>query len=306
MLVVLWLSTATAVEAPPAVRPFLATSYARAPSAGFDAPAGAEFSATEFQLGAGVLHFATGGLDAGIGVDYQYTHYEYEGIAGRDRDLHRLQFPVNLTATRNGRRIAAVLAPGIATSSNVFKDPLDELTGDDLYVTGRVEIQTPMAGRSAWLAGLAYDRGFGEPILYPVAGVAHARGEHLWLRLAFPDSAARFAATAEHTLEARLFPAGAQWHVVSEEIDDDFDYRVEAWRAQFTWSYRPKLGWWRRLSLDASLGYEFARHHEFTDDQRVRIDTGADDEVFFAVGLRLGEAPLPYTNGSALLQPQWQ
>ncbi len=87
-----------------------------------------------------------------------------------------------------------------------------------------------------------------------------------------------------------MFPAGSEWHVVSDELATDFDYSAEAWRAQVWWSYgmRPKL------FLDLSLGYEFGRHFDFIDDTGTRIDTDVEDQFFFSFGLRFGRAPILY------------
>jgi hypothetical protein len=80
--------------------------------------------------------------------------------------------------------------------------------------------------------------------------------------------------------------------VLSEELNDDFDYEVESWRARATWS----LGFKKMIWVDLSAGYEFNRSYEFVDDRGRVIDTDAEDQFFVSIGLRLGNAPLPYTN----------
>lgn len=273
--------------------PFAAANYAHIPAADLAAGASAELEVTDVQLAGGIPFRGMGAVGV-LGLDYQYTHNEYSGIDGRDRDLHRLQIPVSVGGTYREMRLVGTVAPGVATSSNVFKDPFGEMTADDLFVTGRVTATWSFgAGRLAQL-GVAYDRSFGDPTVYPVAAVELLGDRRLQVRLAFPDPAVRFQWNDRHQWSARLFPAGQQWHVVSEEIDDDFDYEMKALRAQLTWSWRAR----QSLVVDVSAGWEFGRQHEFTDDLATRFSAEADDQLFVVIGLRRTSAPILYSQGS--------
>ena len=233
--------------------------------------------------------------DLDVAIDYQYTRYEYEGIDGRNRDLHRLQVPVHFSRALKQWRFEGYVAPGVSTSSNVFKDLFNRGSSDDLFVSARLEWHREFAARN-WIVGLAYDRLFGEPTLYPVVGVELSPSPDLHLRLAFPDPALRYRFSDRITLLGRLFPAGHEWHVVSDDFTSEFDYHVEAFRAQTSLNVQA----WRALSIDMALGYEFGREHRFTDDTGTRIESRIDDQWFFALGFRLGSAELPYTHGGHL------
>ena len=80
--------------------------------------------------------------------------------------------------------------------------------------------------------------------------------------------------------------------MVSDELNDDFDYEVEAIRLQGVWSYRFAGSAW----LDLSLGYEFDRRHRFVDDTGRTIDSAVDDQWLLSAGLRWGDGPVPYTH----------
>ena len=72
-----------------------------------------------------------------------------------------------------------------------------------------------------------------------------------------PEFAARFERTSrawrgDGGWQGRIFPAGHQWRVVSDDFTRSFDYRVEAVRAEINWNLRI----WRQLSLD-SIGNMF-------------------------------------------------
>jgi hypothetical protein len=276
--------------------PFLALSVTRQPSAGFsDTPSTAAVRAKENQVYAGFRRFEAAGGTIDLGFDYQYTRYVYDGIDGRNRDLHRFQFPLEYRATLEGWAIDGSIAPGISTSSNVLKEFFDRIGSDDLFATARVVGRRETSSRS-WVLGLAYDRTFGRPLVYPIAGLEMSASDRLDLRLAFPDPGFRYRWSDGQSLSGRLFPSGHQWHVMTDDFDAEFDYRVEGVRAQLSWSIRL----WRAITLDVSGGYEFARKHYLTDGRGVRIESGVDDQWLFLIGLRAGQAPLPYTHGSQL------
>ena len=243
----------------------------------------------EYQLAASHGLPDAGPLALALGVDYQYTRYEYESIQGRNRDLHRLQLPLRLGYAAGPWQVAGGLAPGVSTSSNVMKDLLDEVSGDDLLITARLEASHGKGDGVRWLVGLAWDRAFGAERLYPIAGAVLTPAATLTARLAFPESAVRWQLAQRQELLMRIAPAGHEWHVVSEELQADFDYAVEAWRGELIWSHRL----WRALVLDIGAAYETGRHHEFVDDRGVVIDSDVDDALVFSVGIRLGEAEIP-------------
>ncbi len=245
----------------------------------------------EAQLSAGLLKAQRGAGELTLGFDYQYTRYAYTGVAGRDRDLHRVQLPVRFSWQQHRWRLDGLFAAGVSTSSNVIKDPFNEMSADDVQITAGAAARGGDPRRQ-WVAGLAYSAAFGRPGAYPIIGAELTPTERLWVRVAFPDTALRLILTPHQTLTARLFPAGHQWHVVSDQLGDDFDYRFQAVRAQLSWSYR----WRSRLTLDLSLGYETGRHHLFVDDSGTRVDLDAEDQVLLAVGFRFGVAPLPHTH----------
>ena len=227
-----------------------------------------------------------------VGLDYGYTRYEYTGIDGRNRDLHRLQVPMRVQAAAYGWRFDAHVAPGVSTSSNVFQDPFGRWSGDDVIVTAAFEARRPASGSPGWLLGLAYDRAWGRPRLYPVAGVELAPAPDVRLRLAFPDSSLDYDLSPAHSLAWRIYPSGHQWHVVSDELVAKFDYRVQAVRTDLTWSWQFTRG----LILGVTAGYESRTRHRFFDDTGARIAGDAASRWLFGISVRTGRAPLPYTN----------
>jgi len=251
----------------------------------------------EYRAWAGFGGWRAGAWRLGLGLDYEYTRYEYDGVAGRDRDLHRLQLPLRFARERGAWQLAGHVAPGVSTSSNVMQDLFSEGSGEDLLLTARLEASRARGSGSAWLLGAAYDRAFGSPAIYPVLGVAYAPAPGQRLRLAFPETAWQYAASSRLTWFIEVYPAGHEWHVEREELDDDFDYTVEAWRGAAGVSLRVSRATW----LDLTLGYQFAGEHEFTDDLGRRLRVELDSSLAFGFALRLGAAP----RARAHAVPEW-
>jgi hypothetical protein len=276
--------------------PSAAAGYTRLAAVGLSAPPGAEVATKDSRLAACFLAFDGSGHRWTLGMDYLYTRHEYTGVAGRDRDLHRLQLPIGLSLDAGHGRLDAFVAPGVATSSNVFKDLGSRYSGDDFLLTGRIEARIHSSPGSAWLIGLAHDRSFGESRSWPVAGIEYHPTASVGLRLAWPDPALSLARSDRQSLLVEVFPAGQRWHVVSDELGERFDYRMEAWRARATWSIRIAAS----VVIDVSVGWEFGREHGFTDDTGRRIETGAEDGALVGIGLRVGGGPLPRGRGPTL------
>jgi hypothetical protein len=285
---------AAAAEAGENRPPYLAGRYLQSPAASFDdLGPGAEVTTEEHQVALGLFRFDTRNSVFDLGLDYEYTHYDYTNVNSRDRDLHRLQIPLLFESRFDAWQLQGFVAPGVSTSSNIFKDFLNRGSSDDVFATARVAFHKGDDGRP-WFVGLAYDRSFGEPTLYPVAGVELSPTPAIKLRLAFPDPAFNWQISDRQSLQGRIFPAGHQWRVVSDDFTRSFEYRVEAVRAEINWNLRI----WRQLSIDVGLGYDTAREHRFEDDQGLPLVSGVADEWIAAVGFRLGPAVLPYAHGA--------
>jgi hypothetical protein len=273
--------------------PWFAADIGRVPAA--NTTAGAELEAEETRISAAFGRLSLESVILRFGFDYEYSRYEYSGVESRDRDLHRLQLPVHFDSNLGDWQLQGYVAPGISTSSNVMDD-LSGLAGsDDLILTGRVRLQRTRAGRT-WYAGIANDRRFGESLGYPVVGLEFDPKPNVHVRLAFPDPDVTINISGRQSIYAGVYPAGHEWHVVSDDSLSDFDYRVEAWRGQLTW----RLPLWRMLGLDISAGYEFGREHHLSDDAGMRLAIDVRDQWFVAAGFHMGTARIPKAHGSWL------
>jgi len=236
----------------------------------------ARLSGTENRVAIRGQPIAAGEGEFRWALDYAYLRYEYQGLPSRDRDLHRLELP--LTWQRNAALAWTLeLRPLIATSSNVFKDYLNRGSGDDLMLHGRWIVESaPAHGAWRWRAGLAHDDVFGEERVYPVVAALRS-GEAYRLEIGWPWTRVARQLGPGLELGASLGPAGARWHVVSDERDGaSFDYEVEAWRAAVTIAWRRPAGWF----LAMGSGLEFSRRHRLEDDLGGTVDRSVDDASF--------------------------
>lgn len=260
-------------------------------------PEGSGLNGGERQLAVGMTNCKTIDACLSVGLDYQYTRYEFTDIDSRDRDLHRLQIPLTWKHASAKRRTIASLAPGIATSSNVMKDLLKRAGADDLYLTGRLEFQ-PADGQWGPVFGVTYDRAFGQDRLTPVVGFEYRPSVATRIRLAYPDSAIQYQLSGRQHLSWRLFPSGQQWHVVTDDFASQFEYRVEGIRTQLAWQARLA----KQITLFFAGGYEFARRHAFLDDAGGVVDTTVNNSWSLSLGIRFGAAPALLPHGYADLQ----
>lgn len=207
-------------------------------------------------------------------LDYAYQRFEYRDLASRNRDLHRLELP--LSWQRNAPLSWTVeLRPVIASSSNVFKEFWSRNSSDDYMWHGRAILERSSVG-SGWRLGAARDDAFGRESTYPVLAVLR-QADGIQLELGWPVSRIVLEGGRRIELGGELAPAGARWHVVSDERGGaSFDYEVRAWRAGGFLHWRSACG----FLLTSRAGLEFERRHRLEDDRGVVINRAAGEAAF--------------------------
>lgn len=210
-------------------------------------------------------------------LDYAYQRYEYSGLPSRNRDLHRLEVPLSWHGDA-ALSWMIEFRPVIATSSNVFKDLWSRGGADDVMWHGRAIVERRPGGRGwGWRLGAARDDAFGREAIYPVAALVR-RHEGIQMEIGWPVSRAMRDVGRSIRLGGEVVPAGARWHVVSDERDGaSFDYEVRAWRAGAILRWRPAGG----VVLTTRLGLEFDRRHRLEDDTGVTVNRGVGEATYF-------------------------
>ena len=258
----------------------LAISLSRSPAS--DLADGGSLSMQEQHLVINLDRFAVGEALIGIGFDYAYTRFEFERIPSRDRDLHRLQLPLSGEWSSGQWRWRTSIAPGVATSSNVFKDLAERANSDDFLLTGYARAQRTMRNGSLNV-GVAHDRQFGRTRTYPTLAWLSSRERRWTWQIGFPETGATYRVSDAQRLSFRLAPSGQVWHVSSDDFGSRFDYRSESWRATAAWTMPVTDRW----SLVWQVGRDLDRAQAFRDDNLTQVDSTIDDAWVFGVSLRL-------------------
>ena len=211
---------------------------------------------------------------------YAYTRYEFDGLDSRDRDLHSVHVPLQWR-THDGRWFV-VLTPVIATSSNVFKDLVNRGTSDDYDLYARAEYRAPAGnGAIGWRAAVVRDAAFGRPQPYPELALLWNDGR-FEADVGLPRARLDWKARDDLALGVAVAPAGAQWHVVSDERGGaEFDFRARAWRGGLHAAWRP----WRFLRINGQIGIEFARNYAFEDDAGAVVGRDAASAPYWRIDL---------------------
>jgi hypothetical protein len=210
-------------------------------------------------------------------LDYAYQRYEYQGVPSRNRDLHRLELP--LSWHRDAAHSWTVaLRPVIASSSNVFKELRSRGSSDDFMLHGRAILERLPGGTGrGWRLGAARDDAFGRESIYPVFAWLQQQGG-AQIELGWPASRAMLALGRGIEGGGEIAPAGARWHVVSDERDGaSFDYRVRAWRAGIILRWLSESG----FLLTTRAGLEFERRHRLEDDTGALVNRDVGEAAFF-------------------------
>ena len=214
-------------------------------------------------------------------LDYGYQRFEYQGLPSRNRDLHRLELPL---AWRGDAALSwvAEIRPVIASSSNVFQEIWSRGGSDDFLWHGRVLAgHAPGGPRWGWQLGLARDDAFGRERAYPLAALLRQH-QGVTMEIGWPVTRAMIELGRGVAAGGELAPAGARWHVVSDEREGaSFDYEARAWRAGAILRWQTV----RRLALHTRAGLEFERRHHFEDDTGARVNRAVGEAAYLELGV---------------------
>ena len=274
--------TASAAEWSFTPERFITFGIQQMPSSG--AGSNATLRCRLYDMGAGFGAVGVAGGELAVGLGYRYTRFEYEGIASRDRDLHRLSLPLVWRRKPVESAVSAIelaLVPTIATSSNVFQKFWDRGSHEDVYLSGRLAVELP-AGAWTWHLGAAADRLWGASRVYPIVGGERRFGERWHARLVLPFPELRYRLGNRQRLALVAEPAGYRWRVVSDDFSADFDYRLRAFRTTASWELEAH----RRWTVTLSAGFETGREHRFADDDLQAVDLDVDSGWVYGLELQ--------------------
>lgn len=218
-----------------------------------------------------------------FGSGYAYTRYLYDQVNSRNRDLHRISFPVSFSKETDQLFWSLHISPGIATSSNAFKDPLNRLKATDFIITGGFTSHLAVNDQWKALLGAGRDHRFGTSRWYPITGLMFSGPGRLKLRLAYPDSLFSFKLNERFDILAAIYPSGNQWNVHTDDFQQEFTYNAEGWRIETSLKWRMR----QRLATRFAAGYEFDRRIRFDDNAGISLSPKIDNNLIFSIELEI-------------------
>ncbi len=221
-------------------------------------------------------------LRVSTGMQYAYTRYEYQNTPSRDRDLHMLQLPLSVAFESDKTLWQMLVAPGIATSSNISRDLFNRATSEDVFVTGDIVYANELSTGLVAL-GIVHDRRFGRPLTYPKVAWRGKSDQFEW-QIGLPDTWVDFRPRQSTLLSLGAGPVGMQWHTVRDDFQSDFEYRTRRWDVRLEVHQKVTDS----FSLSLHAGRAFDRRHRFEADSPVILDLSARNAWFGGISLSVG------------------
>jgi len=217
-----------------------------------------------------------------LGVGHEYNALDFndepEALPQTNGDLHTLHLATQWATDIGPGALRLSFAPALSVSSNGLKNP-DELDSEALQIWGAA-LYTRAGGTVNWVLGAAHDYRFGESRVYPAVGLEW-RGDDMFLRAVFPDLLFTVNFSRGWTAAFSTSPDGNEWLAYDRGMDNQDEFRREAWQSDLRLAYRFANG----VSLGASVGYHWNQEWEFRRHDGRVAQVESDDSPFLGVHL---------------------
>lgn len=210
-----------------------------------------------------------------LGAGAKYNRFEFENVPLADENVYALRLPLDYIHDQGGDWMFwGNVTPGL------FSD-LEGLNRDDYKTQLHGMAVYRWQPRLHLAAGLAYDSAFGDDDLYPMGGLiwrAHAQ----WLvSLILPAPALVWRPHRRLLVYADLRPAGDKWNVRVDGEPEDYDFKLECWRAGAGVEYNLAGALW--LHLGGGMALE--RQYEVSNNAGELYKSEVDDAWFCRAGV---------------------
>jgi hypothetical protein len=258
-----------------AAEPFTWLLYTYEHEAEFDAD-GVDGNVTlhETDLYATPLFTEAGAWQMAVGLGLKRTDFVFDEIELDDLDLYSVLLPLDLMYDTDDWMFWGNITPALFTD-------FEELSNDDYRTLFHGMAMYRWRSNVEFALGAAYDRQFGEDELYPMGGVVWRIGEEWELNLVLPMPRITYAPSRTFQLFADVRPEGDYWNVSDEDLDEEFDFRLEGFRAALGFEYRVAPHVWLHLAA----GSAFERKYEIEESDARTFESDAEDTYFVRGGL---------------------
>ncbi len=276
LLLLIPLATAWGMESIVPEDPFAWGLFTAADAASFDNEDGTEGEAawSEASLAAWLPLAESPNLQWFSGAGLTVSRFEFDDSSLDDLDVYSAVLYLDALYLPNDRwEIIVELAPELASDMKDASLSDAELSASALAT---------WKWREGWqlTLGAAYDREFGEDLLYPMGGFIWDASPMWRVAMVLPAPRISCALSRDIVLFTDLQPAGNVWKLEEEPDFEDPELKVEAWR----WALGAEMRVWRRVWMHAAVGMETGREYEIRSHQRRLLDSEVDDVTFARLG----------------------
>ena len=204
-------------------------------------------------------------------------HYDVLGIEQLEPQsndhMHTVFFSLHRISSEQDRSFRFSVAPALAASSNVVKEP-GEYSTDAFQLLGALMWTRSLSKRTALRYGVCGDHRFGRYELYPSINIDWRPHADWTIELGYPTTRVTYSASKTVDSSLLITPDGNEWHVRDRSLEKQSQLVYDAWLVE--WAFRWKAS--AHIAISASIGRQFDNRYEFTllDDRRVRV---ASDSV---------------------------
>lgn len=178
-----------------------------------------------------------------MGVGHRYDQLDAAGIGlPTNGHLHTVFMPFHrqIGSDTSGFRVS--VAPAMAASSNVLKDP-DEYSADAFQLLAALVWNRNLSEKTAVRFGACGDHRFGGYSVYPLVSFDWQPHNDWLIELGFPVSRMTWQVTDSLAMALRVAPDGNEWHVENKAMDRQSQLVYEATLFEYAvnWQFHERL-----------------------------------------------------------------
>ncbi len=206
-----------------------------------------------------------------IGAGHHYDILGIERLQPQSNGhVHTVFFPLHRISKSGNNGVRFSLAPALAASSNVVKDP-GEYSADAFQLLGALVWTRSLSDRTMLRYGVCGDHRFGRYELYPSINIDWQPHADWTIELGYPTTRVTYRASKAFDSSLLITPDGNEWHVRDKGLEKQSQLVYEAWLVE--WAFRWKAN--KHIAISASVGRQFDNRYELTllDDRPIRLSS---------------------------------
>ena len=204
-----------------------------------------------------------------IGAGHHYDILGIEQLRPQSNGhVHTVFLPLHRISKSGNNSVRFSVAPALAASSNVVKDP-GEYSADAFQLLGALVWTRDLSNGTTLRYGVCGDHRFGSYKLYPSISIEWQPHVDWTIGLGFPKTRVVYRASKTFDSSLLITPDGNEWHVRDKRMEKQSQLIYEA--SLIEWAFRWKAS--KHIAISASVGRQFDNRYELTllDDRRVRL-----------------------------------